>query len=495
MATLNSVLTKLQSLLQSLNGKTGRTDSTFNSAINALPSKKTISDVTVSGKTVTAPAGIYFSQVQMEVGGITLNVYQVNIKSNIGNCTAYYTAADGKQYTKTITSTSQAIYVAEKTTLRVVSPSGTLCELSGTTYSQINEGDTACLYMPAVANPNLMPTLTITVVAGAKYGGLPVYDYSKIDASHGGGSGNYFTFDASVTTPTVFEDDITIRVPKSEFGDVNKYLVPKTRTFTSKDGVCIQGELQIYDGSYKPIANYEQNDSNSTYFDFYADSNPFLVEDCIDVLVPRTNFGNAKASDVKAGVTFTSADGVNVTGTYEGSGSGSSIDLPWPTMTPSYNEADPGDGIEEDYISIRASYTIGSGYVTAGTRYKDMSVTLSIEGNEAVARCGDVAIRRTLPSSSGSEILVVSICDLDVCGPYYITYIDRYGDQMTETLEAGDCRTLLCLPGTTLTVEPAGQWSSYSTLYLIYGDETESYYGPDVPLPSNVVECYIDIYG
>lgn len=67
MATIDSVKTKMQNLLSSLSTKMGTTYSTFNAAISALPSKKTKDDVSVSGKTVTAPAGIYFSQVQKSV--------------------------------------------------------------------------------------------------------------------------------------------------------------------------------------------------------------------------------------------------------------------------------------------------------------------------------------------------------------------------------------------------------------------------------------------
>lgn len=71
MATLDSVMTKLRNLLASLNTKTGRSDTTFNAAINALPSKKTQDNVSVSGKTVTAPSGIYFSQVQKSVSDVS----------------------------------------------------------------------------------------------------------------------------------------------------------------------------------------------------------------------------------------------------------------------------------------------------------------------------------------------------------------------------------------------------------------------------------------
>lgn len=80
MATINSVMTKMRTLLAALNTKTGRNDATFTSAINALPSKKTASDVTVSGNTVTTPSGIYFSPVQKTVsGGGTISTASVEI--------------------------------------------------------------------------------------------------------------------------------------------------------------------------------------------------------------------------------------------------------------------------------------------------------------------------------------------------------------------------------------------------------------------------------
>lgn len=82
MATLNSVITKLGNLLSSLNTKTGRSDTTFNAAISALPSKKTDSNVSVSGKTVTTPAGIYFSEVQKSVSEGELPTPQISVSSS-----------------------------------------------------------------------------------------------------------------------------------------------------------------------------------------------------------------------------------------------------------------------------------------------------------------------------------------------------------------------------------------------------------------------------
>lgn len=67
MATLNSVMTKLQNLLSSLCTKMGTTYTTFTAAINALPSKKTADNVTVNEAKVTTPSGIYFSAVEKTV--------------------------------------------------------------------------------------------------------------------------------------------------------------------------------------------------------------------------------------------------------------------------------------------------------------------------------------------------------------------------------------------------------------------------------------------
>jgi hypothetical protein len=81
MATIDSVKTKMQNLLKSLSTKMGTTYSTFTAAINALPSKKTQSNVSVSGKTVTTPAGIYFSQVQGSVSEGELPTPQISVSS------------------------------------------------------------------------------------------------------------------------------------------------------------------------------------------------------------------------------------------------------------------------------------------------------------------------------------------------------------------------------------------------------------------------------
>lgn len=79
MATLDSVMTKLRNHITTLNTKTGRNDANLKTAIYALPSKKTESSVTLSGSTVTVPAGIYFSDVQKNVGSASVTTTTVVI--------------------------------------------------------------------------------------------------------------------------------------------------------------------------------------------------------------------------------------------------------------------------------------------------------------------------------------------------------------------------------------------------------------------------------
>lgn len=102
MATLDSVKTKLRNLLSSLSTKMGTTYTTFTAAINALPSKKTEGNVTLSGSTVTVPAGIYFSDVQKIAGSAivattTVIIDTENVISNGYGVDVYYSIFENNQ--------------------------------------------------------------------------------------------------------------------------------------------------------------------------------------------------------------------------------------------------------------------------------------------------------------------------------------------------------------------------------------------------------------
>lgn len=171
--------------------------------INRIKNAVTAIVNAITAKGVTVPSGTKIDGLASLISsiptssGLSLNTYQVNIKSSVGNATAYYTAGDGKQYTKTITSTAQNIYVAAGTTLRVEGASGTICELSGATVgTQTNEDNVACLYLPTA---NLRPAQTITLVAGTVSGATLntctiTFDCSSLTAHGSTGKDTYISY-------------------------------------------------------------------------------------------------------------------------------------------------------------------------------------------------------------------------------------------------------------------------------------------------------------
>lgn len=128
MATIDSVKTKLRNLLSSLSTKMGTTYTTFTAAINDLPSKKTASDIEVSGRFVEVTSGIYYSDYEVGVpagsAATPATSFSVTVTPTIdenGKITA--TASDSKSITPTVT----AGYVSSGTAGTVsVSGSGTL---------------------------------------------------------------------------------------------------------------------------------------------------------------------------------------------------------------------------------------------------------------------------------------------------------------------------------------------------------------------------------
>lgn len=145
-----------------------------------IPTQEKEVTPTTSQQIITPDSGKLLSQVVVNgytpSTGITLNVFIVKITSSVGNATAYYTAGDGRQYTKALSSTQQTMYVAEETTLRIVGPNGTYCKLNGNnTYSQATDGNIACMYFPTSLIPLDPPVVTLTLDATA----------AKVDTSSG----------------------------------------------------------------------------------------------------------------------------------------------------------------------------------------------------------------------------------------------------------------------------------------------------------------------
>ncbi len=160
--------------------------------------------------------------------------------------------------------------------------------------------------------------LTFTSENGVCIAGtMPIYDYTPMPAWYSESTDTDFVFGGGLENPisTVLEDELYIKVPKTEFGDALAYYVADTFTFTSENGVNVRGSAPIYD--YTPIEAYPADETDTDHVFMGSVGSNTVFEDEIYLKVSKSNFGNAKASDVRKGKTFTSADGVCITGTYE----------------------------------------------------------------------------------------------------------------------------------------------------------------------------------
>lgn len=86
-------------------------------------------------------------------------------------------------------------------------------------------------------------------------GKMPVYDYTPYEGHffREDDEGN-FVFDAPLESFVVLEDEVSIKVPKKDFGNAHPHMVVDGWEFTSADGVKQKGTMPIYD--YTPLEAY-----------------------------------------------------------------------------------------------------------------------------------------------------------------------------------------------------------------------------------------------
>ena len=152
-------------------------------------------------------------------------------------------------------------------------------------------------------------------------GKMPVYDYTPYEGHYfqEDGEGN-FVFDAPLESFVVLEDEVSIKVPKEDFGNAYPHMVVDGWEFTSAGGVKQKGTMPIYD--YTPIeGSFESEDDDNLLF-MAPSPQQQVVEDELWISVPREDFGNAKPEDVAEGAIFTSAEGYRQVGTHKCSGGG-----------------------------------------------------------------------------------------------------------------------------------------------------------------------------
>lgn len=145
----------------------------------------------------------------------------------------------------------------------------------------------------------------------------PIYDGTLIQVVHDGESDTNtdFVFEGEID-PMVINGAVKVKVPKSDLGDAPTHMVVEGWEFTSKYGIKSEGTMPIYD--YTPLEAWHAGEDEEGNF-LFAGSTPkqLVVEDEVNLKLPKSNFGDAKPDDVRAGKIFTSANGVMQVGTNE----------------------------------------------------------------------------------------------------------------------------------------------------------------------------------
>ena len=214
----------------------------------------------------------------------------------------------------------------------------------------------------ATATPSDMAQGATAYVNGEKIEGiLPVSDvwveYENYDALNSVGLGTYDFFGtASKDTIVKKDSSVGVMVPRNTFGDASQANVLKGKTFTSQNGiniigthVCSSGGIDTSDATATsndiaegitayvngekitgtlPIVpaggmvsyDYDSYEKMSQWanYDFIAcvSEDTIIKKDSkIYTTVPKEEFGTATKTKVLSGTTFTSSEGMNLTGT------------------------------------------------------------------------------------------------------------------------------------------------------------------------------------
>ena len=228
------------------------------------------------------------------------------------------------------------------------------------------------------------------------------------------------------------------------------------------DGEKVTGTLEKYDGSQLEGLAAGADENNVIVVTHFEDPNYVEGDSYVYSNVPLEGFGNATASDVRVGKTFTSSAGLKEDGTMP------NVGVPAPTFTAQLDDDDDSGNT----VWLRASVSQSAGYTAGGNNSTDIFPKLTVSGDTATMECGEVSISRkvTDPNLKAENIkkgvtifgivgtyegegnlatVNVNIADGDWCGPYDITYTNASGAQVTETVYCNDI-TIAILAGTPL---------------------------------------------
>ena len=193
-------------------------------------------------------------------------------------------------------------------------------------------------------------------------GTLPYYSGRAFEVFFGATTDTHYEFDSEGDLDYCYlEDELTVKVPRSEFGDASSAHVISGNTFTSAEGWRITGtlpEFSTLDAHTFQVSVAEGSEQG--YIDVTAGHNDRCYSNGI-IRIPVNNqeFGAANLADVLEGVTFTSSSGLRVTGTM------------------------PNKGAVTQALDAGGSYTIPKGYHNGSGKVTANSLASQTSGTAA----------------------------------------------------------------------------------------------------------------
>lgn len=148
---------------------------------------------------------------------------------------------------------------------------------------------------------------------------------------------------------------VTMNIPSNNLGNATAANVQEGRTFTSEAGLKLTGTAAtVNTGSPSFIDNHWTDDASYRVLATPKTSGFCMYDIPIETPVSKSQFGDATASDVAKGKTFTSQSGLKITGTME------VIALDSIAVKLSKTDYAPGDSFDQGTVSVTAYYTNGA---------------------------------------------------------------------------------------------------------------------------------------
>lgn len=185
------------------------------------------------------------------------------------------------------------------------------------------------------------------------------------------------------------------------------------------NGDVVEGKIPIYDGTRIEMFKDHGNADTDTHFGFVGNGGYHcLLEDYIDAKVPKTEFGDANASHVLEGKTFTSESGTKING-----------GIPRYDPAKMYGTGEVIQTQEQGVVLIegtidRPCYVDGSVYLEVNDQeFGDASTTDVLEGKTFTSQYG-YKVTGNIPTKTSSN-LVASGAKVIVPKGYYSSQAEK----------------------------------------------------------------------